>query len=71
VHFYGSHNLLTGAETVTRTTVMKAKTTALHIQRVLAANPDGPVLRIWRNPRLLTTYMTQDGWSILNVEAPE
>ena len=44
VHFYGSLNLLTGAEIVTRTTVMKAETTALHLQQVLAANPGKPVL---------------------------
>ena len=43
---YGSLNLLTGAEVVTRTTVMKAETTALHIQQVLAANPDKPVLML-------------------------
>jgi transposase len=46
VHFYGSLNLLTGEEIVTRTTVMKAETTALHIQQVLAANPDKPVLML-------------------------
>lgn len=46
VHFYGSLNLLTGAEVVTRSTVMKAETTALHMQQVLAANPDHPVLML-------------------------
>lgn len=45
-HFYGSLNLLTGEEIVTRTTVMKAETTVLHIQQVLAANPDKPVLML-------------------------
>ena len=44
VHFYGSLNLLTGEEIVTCATVMKAETTALHLQQVLAANPDKPVL---------------------------
>ncbi len=44
VHFYGSLNLLTGAVIVTRTTTMKSETTALHIQQVLIANPDTPVL---------------------------
>jgi len=46
VHFYGSLNLLTGEEIVTRTTVMKAETTALHIQQVLAAYPDKPMLML-------------------------
>ena len=46
VHFYGSLNLLTGAEIVTRSTVMTAETTALHMQQVLAANPDKPVLML-------------------------
>jgi hypothetical protein len=46
VHFYGSLNLLTGAEIVTRTTVMKAETTALHLRQVLAANPGTPVLML-------------------------
>ena len=46
VHFYGSVNLLTGAEIVTRTTVMNAETTALHLQQVLTANPAKPVLML-------------------------
>lgn len=46
MHFDGSLNLLTGEEIVTRTTVMKAETTARHIQQVLEANPDKPMLRL-------------------------
>jgi len=46
VHFYGSVNLLTGVEIVTRTTVMNAETTALHLQQVLTANPAQPVLML-------------------------
>ena len=46
VHFYGSLNLLTGEEIVTRTSIMKAETTALHIQQVLAASPDKPLLML-------------------------
>jgi transposase len=46
VHFYGSVNLLTGAEIVTRTIVMNAETTVLHLQQVLTANPAKPVLML-------------------------
>jgi len=46
LHLFGSLNLLTGEEIVTRTTVMKAETTALHIQQVLEANPAKPVLML-------------------------
>jgi hypothetical protein len=46
VHFYGSLNLLTGEEIVTRSTVMKAETTALHLLQVLEAIPDKPVLML-------------------------
>ncbi len=46
VHFYGSLNLLTGEEIVTRAAVMKAEVTALHLLQVLAANPGKPVLML-------------------------
>lgn len=44
VHFYGTLNLHTGHEIVMPTKVMNAETTALHLQQVLAAYPDRPIL---------------------------
>lgn len=47
VNFYGTLNLHTGADIVTQTTQMNAATTAEHLQQVLAAYPDVPILLLW------------------------
>ena len=46
-HFYGALNLLTGKETAMRSPVMNSQTSALFLQKVLAAYPDRPLLLLW------------------------
>jgi transposase len=46
-HFYGALNLLTGKETAMRSPVMNSLTSALFLQKVLAAYPDRPLLLFW------------------------
>jgi transposase len=46
-HFYGTLNLLTGEETVVRSDVMKAEVSALHLQQLLLAYPDVPMVLFW------------------------
>jgi len=45
--FYGSLNLHTGQETVTQSSSMNADTTARHVEQVLQAYPDVPILLLW------------------------
>lgn len=45
--FYGTLNLLSGAVIVTRTETMNSSATAGHLQAVLAAFPDDPLLLLW------------------------
>jgi len=47
VNFYGTLNLRTGQEIVMRASVMNSEATALHLQQVLAAYPDVPILLLW------------------------
>ena len=46
-HFYGALNLMTGQEVAMRSPVMKAETSALFLNKILAAYPDGPILLLW------------------------
>ena len=46
-HFYGTLNLLTGKQVVLRSDIMKAEVSALHLQQLLAAYPDVPLLLLW------------------------
>jgi len=46
-HFYGALNLLTGKETTLRSPVMNSQTSALFLQKLLAAYPDRPLLLLW------------------------
>jgi transposase len=45
--FYGTLNLHTGAEIVSRTSVMNADATAQHLEAVLAALPEQKLLLLW------------------------
>jgi hypothetical protein len=45
--FYGTLNLKTGQEIVTRSPVFNAETTARHLQQVLDAFPQHPILFFW------------------------
>ena len=47
VNFYGALNLRTGQQHVTRTVQMTAATTAQHLQALLDAYPDQPLLLLW------------------------
>ena len=47
VCFYGTLNLLTGKVIVTRTETMNSDATAHHLQAVLAAYPQDPLLLLW------------------------
>ena len=47
VCFYGTLNLLTGKVIVTRTETMNSVATAQHLQAVLAAYPQDPLLLLW------------------------
>jgi transposase len=46
-HFYGTLNLHTGEEIVMRSDIMNAEVSALHLQQLLAAYPDKPLLLLW------------------------
>jgi transposase len=47
VHVYGALNLQSGQEIAMRSPIMNAETTALYLQRLLAAYPDRPILLLW------------------------
>ena len=47
VGFYGTLNLHTGQELVTRTTAFTAETSAPHLDHLLTALPDVPILLFW------------------------
>lgn len=47
VNFYGSLNLQTGQEIVSRTETMNAQASAEHLEAILAAIPDRPILLLW------------------------
>ena len=71
-NFYGTLNLYTGEEIVTRAATMNSNNTALHLEQILAAVPGLPILLLWdrapwhqgepirevlqANPRLETMY---------------
>jgi len=46
-HFYGSLNLKTGQELAMRSDVMNAEVSARHLEMLLEANPDVPILLFW------------------------
>jgi transposase len=46
-HFYGTLNLQTGTEIVTRSERMTSESTAKHLQTLLDAYPDQPMLLLW------------------------
>ncbi len=46
-HFYGTLNLRTGEEIVLQAEKLNAQTTAEHLEQLLAAHPDVPVLLLW------------------------
>jgi transposase len=46
-HFYGTLNLQTGREIVTRSDAMNSDATAQHLQALLDASPDQPILLLW------------------------
>lgn len=45
--FYGTLNLRTGEEIVTRTPVFNSETSAAHLQLILDIHPDVPILFFW------------------------
>ena len=47
VSFYGTLNLQTGQEVVTREQTMNSAATAAHLQQVLATYPKVPILVLW------------------------
>jgi transposase len=47
VNFYGTLNLHTGQEIVTQTSTMNSETSAGHLEQVLEANPNVPILLMW------------------------
>jgi putative transposase len=47
VGFYGTLNLLTGEEMVTRTEGFNSQLTAAHLQSILDSLPDNPVVLFW------------------------
>lgn len=46
-NFYGTLNLHTGQEIVTRSAVMNGEATAQHLETILKAVPDLPILLVW------------------------
>ena len=46
-NFYGTLNLRTGLETVTQSPVMNAEASAQHLNELLAAHPQQPILLLW------------------------
>jgi transposase len=47
VNFYGTLNLYTGGVLTTRTTEMNAETTAQHLEQILSAIPEVPIVLFW------------------------
>jgi len=47
INLYGTLDLSTGRETVTETTVLNAEHTAEHLQQLLAAYSQQPILLLW------------------------
>jgi transposase len=47
VNFFGTLNLHTGEVITTRATEMKAQTTAQHLEQILVAVPDAPIVLLW------------------------
>jgi hypothetical protein len=45
--FYGTLNLRTGKELVTRTEIFNSQTTSAHLQSVLDTFPDSPIVLLW------------------------
>ena len=46
-HFYGSLNLKTGQEIAMRSDLMNAEVSAQHLQMLLDANPEVPIILFW------------------------
>ena len=46
-HFYGSLNLKTGQEIAMRSDIMNAEVSAQHLEMLLDANPDVPIVLFW------------------------
>ena len=46
-HFYGTLNLRTGAELVMQAEKLNAKTSAEHLEQLLQAHPEVPLLLLW------------------------
>jgi transposase len=46
-HFYGTLDLQTGREIVTRSEVMNSAATATHLQAILDTYPERPILLLW------------------------
>jgi transposase len=46
-HFYGTLNLKTGQELAMRSDVMNAEVSAQHLEMLLEANPDVPIVLFW------------------------
>lgn len=46
-HFYGTLNLLTGQELISRTATMTAETTAQHLEHILRTYPAVKILLLW------------------------
>ena len=46
-HFYGTLNLLTGQEIAMRSDLMNAEVSAQHLEMLLDANPNVPIVLLW------------------------
>ena len=46
-NFYGTLNLQTGQELAMRSDVMNAEVSAQHLEMILGANPDVPIILLW------------------------
>lgn len=46
-HFYGTLNLQTGQEMAMRSDIMNAEVSAQHLEMILEANPDVPIVLFW------------------------
>ena len=46
-HFYGSLNLKTGQENAMRSDIMNAEVSAQHLEMLLDANPNAPIILFW------------------------
>ena len=47
INFYGTLNLNSGEEIITRAKTMNSETTAIHLQQILAAYPQQQILLFW------------------------